>query len=269
MKLGVFDSGLGGLLIAKAIRENMPNLDMVYFGDTRHLPYGNRSLDTIYDYSCHSMDFLFGEMDCNLVVVACNTVSAAALRRMQQNYLVQKYPDRRILGVVVPTLESALDSGYKNLGLIATNFTVQSNVYRDELVKIDPAIVIHQANTPLLVPLIENDGLPWVDSVLEHYLHPLQQLKIECLILGCTHYVFLKDRIARIMGADVSILSQDEIIPAKLEDYLWRHPEIDGKISRGGSVRFFISEITQGYLNAARKIYGRDIEIELRSGDAV
>lgn len=262
MKLGVFDSGLGGLLIAKSIREHIPDIDMMYFGDTLHLPYGNRSLDAIYAYSCRAVDFLFSE-GCNLIVVACNTVSASALRRMQQVYLPQNYPDRRILGVVVPTLECAIDRGYRKIGLIGTNYTVKSNVYAEELQKINPNISIYQAAAPLLVPLIENEGMPWIDSVLEHYLRPILAQNIEGLILGCTHYVFLKDNIASIAGKDVSLLAQDEIIPEKLTDYLRRHPEISNPIGRSGQSEFFVSDITQGYKNAAYKMYGREIDIRL------
>lgn len=171
MKLGVFDSGLGGLLIARAIRETLPDVDMVYFGDTLHLPYGNRSVEAIYAYSRNAMDFLFAQ-DCQLVVTACNTVSASALRPLQQVYLPARFPDRRILGVVVPTLECCLDRGYKNLGVIATHHIVRSGIYAAELTKLDPAIKIHQQATPLLVPMIENDGMKWIRPVLEEYLAP-------------------------------------------------------------------------------------------------
>ncbi len=261
MKLGILDSGLGGLLIAKSIKERQPDLDIVYFGDTLHLPYGNRSSGTIYEYSRRAIEFLF-EQDCNLIITACNTISASALRKLQQVYLPSSaYSDRRILGVVVPTLECAIDKGYKNLGLIATNYTVKSNIYEEELQKIDPEIKIHQINTPLLVPLIENDGEEWLDSVLEHYLAPLKKHEVECLILGCTHYPFLKTQIQKIMGRNIMLIAQDEIIPEKLQDYLNRHPEISNEISRTGRADFMVSDITEGYKNAARKIYNDNINI--------
>ena len=262
MKLGIFDSGLGGLLIAKSIREHIPDIDIVYFGDTLHLPYGKRSKKSIYEYSKSAIEFLF-EADCNLIITACNTVSASALRQLQQEYLPNsQYADRRILGVVVPTLECAIELAHKNIGVIATNYTVHSNIYEEELQKIDNDINIFQVNTPLLVPLIENDGEQWLDSVLEHYLTPLLDKNIECLILGCTHYPFLKDKIRRIVGEDISLISQDEIIPLKLEEYLARHPDISDKITRNGSAKFMVSDITEGYIRAARKIYGEEINIE-------
>lgn len=262
MKLGIFDSGLGGLVIAKSIREKMLDIDILYFGDTLHLPYGNKSSETIYAYSKRAIEFLF-EQDCNLIITACNTVSASALRRLQQEYLPSSpYAHRRILGVVVPTLECAIDKGYKRLGVIATNYTVKSNIFEDELKKIDPEIKIFQENTPLLVPLIENKGMPWIDPILAHYLNAFDDKNIECLILGCTHYPYLKDKIASLIGADVDIISQDEIIPDKLSDYLHRHPEIADKITNKGQIEFLISDMTDGYKHAAKAIYKSDIALE-------
>lgn len=269
MKLGIFDSGLGGLLIAKSIRAHLPDVDILYFGDTLHLPYGNRSSEAIYEYSKRAMEFLFAE-DCNLIVTACNTVSASALRQLQQQYLPNsQYSDRRILGVVVPTLETAIDRGYKRLGVIATNYTIESGIYPDELQKIDPEIQIFQKNTPLLVPLIENNGAQWLPSVLEHYLEPLLEHKIECLILGCTHFPFLKEDIKRIIGNNVSLISQDDIIPQKLMDYLKRHPEISDKITTAGTSEFLVSDITKGYGDAAEYIYQSPIPIKHARFDAI
>jgi len=262
MKLGVFDSGLGGLLIAKSLHAALNDIDILYFGDTLHLPYGNRSSQAIYEYSKRAVDFMFSQ-DCALIITACNTVSASALRQLQQQYLPNsKYSDRRILGVVVPTLETAIDRGYKCLGVIATNYTIQSNIYGQELHKIDPDIKIFQAHTPLLVPLIENEGEQWLDSVLEHYLSHILDNDIECLILGCTHYPFLKDKIRKIIGDDISLISQDEIIPLKLIDYLSKHREISQKIGNNGTMEFLVSDVTQGYLNAVKRIYNSEIDVK-------
>ncbi|MEZ5919043.1 MAG: glutamate racemase [Alphaproteobacteria bacterium] len=214
MKLGIFDSGLGGLMIAEAINRHLSALDTVYLGDTLHLPYGNRSEDTIYECTRAAMEFLLGAQDCRLVIVACNTASAAALRRLQQEWLPVHYPERRILGVVVPTLEAALERGARHIGLIGTNYIVHSEIYPQELRKINPAIRFEQQATPLLVPLIEHDGAPWLDSVLAHYLAPLLAQQVETLILGCTHYVCLKETIRTQTGLDV--ISQDEIIPLEV-----------------------------------------------------
>ena len=261
MKLGVFDSGLGGILIARAIRARIPDIDMMYLGDTLNLPYGNRSEEAIYAHARSCVEALF-QQGCNLIVVACNTVSASALRRLQQQYLSKTYPGRRILGVVVPTIEEALDRGYQKLGLIGTNYTVASNIYEVELRKINPSIEIEQRNTPLLVPLIEHDGEAWIDDVLEAYLQGLE--RCEALLLGCTHYVHLKDRIRA--AYDFDVLSQDEIIPHKLEDYLARHPEIAKQILRRGNIEFYVTDLTPGYQENASVLFGQNIELKLLEG---
>lgn len=262
MKLGIFDSGLGGLLVAKSIHETMPDIDIVYFGDTMNLPYGNKSSETIYELSKRGVEFLF-EQDCALIVIACNTISASALRRLQQEYLPNsQYADRRILGVVVPTLEYAIDEDCARLGVIGTNYTIKSNIYKDELQKLNPDMQIFQLNTPLLVPLIENEGMKWLPSVLEDYLEPLITQNIECLILGCTHYPFLRNMIQEIIGDNIKIIGQDKIIPEKLKNYLERHLEIAEKITESGHIDFLVSDITDGYRSAAQKIYKDNIAIE-------
>ncbi len=261
MKLGVFDSGLGGVLIARAIREAFPELDIVYLGDTVHLPYGNRSEGSIYECAKACMEALFAQ-DCNLIIMACNTASASALRRLQQEYLPGAYPDRRILGVVVPTIEEAIDRGYSKLGLIGTNYTVSSNVYPEELQKINPEISIVQKNTPLLVPLIEHDGGAWLDDVLADYLKGFED--VETLLLGCTHYVHLKDRIRA--RYDFDVLSQDEIIPRKLGQYFDNHPEIYDVIDRGGRNDFYVTDLTPHYEASASELFGKAITLKKLEG---
>lgn len=262
MKLGVFDSGLGGLLIAKAIQERMPDMDMLYAGDTLHLPYGNRSPETIYEYTRNAIEFLF-EQDCAMIVVACNTASAGPLRRLQQEYLPNsRFSERRILGVIVPTLEYAIEKGHQAVGLIATNHTIRSNIYDEELRKINPDIKLVQISAPLLVPMIENDGVQWIDPVLEHYLQPMKDAGVQSLIFGCTHYSLIRDKIRAVMGADVELILQDDIIPGKLEDYLARHQEISQKISRNGKARFLVSDTTPAYERMAVQVYGSQLRIE-------
>lgn len=259
MKLGIFDSGLGGLLITKAIQQVLPDIDLIYLGDTLHLPYGNRSEEAIYTYTERCIDYLF-QQDCQLIIVACNTASASALRKLQQGYLKQNYPDRRILGVVVPTIEAALDQGVEKLGLIGTNYTVRSNVYEEELRKINPAISLTQVNTPLLVPLIEYDGMDFIAPVLEKYLGSMFEAGVQSLILSCTHYVCLKDMIRDRTG--LSVLSQDEVIPGKLIDYLDRHPEVSEKITRRGEAQFLVTDYTPHYAHAAKALYGENLNLE-------
>lgn len=257
MRLGVFDSGLGGLVIAKAVRRELPRHDMLYLGDTLHVPYGSRSRDVIFDFTRQAVDYMFRQ-DCGLIVVACNTASASALRRIQQEYLPDRYPDRRVLGVIVPTLETAMEKGYRRLGLIGTSHIVQADIYRLELQKLDPEIRIFQQAAPLLVPMIEQGGMKWIRPVLESYLEPLLAQDIDCLLLGCTHYPYLKDMIREMIPASVDILSQDEIVPAKLADYLRRHPEIDGSLSKTGKTEFAVTDLTDSYRETMRRVYEND-----------
>lgn len=262
MKLGIFDSGLGGLVIARAVRDVMPDIDILYYGDTLHVPYGNRSREAIYEYTRRSMSWMF-DQGCALIVVACNTASATALRRMQQTWLphIDFDTPHNIIGIVVPTLETAIERGHHNLGLIGTNYLVGSNVYPDELSKINSNIILHQISTPLLVPLIENQGERWVSDILGHYLEPLLERDIECLMLGCTHYPAVKNEVRAIIGHDIDLISQDEIIPAKLSDYLDRHPEYKEQIGFNGNAEFYVSDLTDSYKAAARRIFGDNIEI--------
>lgn len=258
MKIGVFDSGLGGLLITRAIRSYLPQYDYVYMGDTLHMPYGSRSRDAIYLYSKESMRVLFEEQNCNLIILACNSASAHALRRLQQEYLPAHYPDRRILGVIIPTVEEVIERKYYRIGLLGTQQTVHSGTYREEILKLDNQISMFQKASPLLVPMIEHDGLKWVKPILESYLSPLVDKGIDSLILGCTHYPYLKSEIRSILGDKIDVLSQDEIIPHKLSDYLKRHPEIERKLSRKSSIQVHFTDITEHYKNSAKQILEND-----------
>lgn len=262
MKIGVFDSGLGGLMIARAIKRHMPGYDMVYLGDTLHVPYGKRSQEAIYTYTKNAVEFLFRQ-DCQLIILACNTASAAALRRLQQEYLPKAYPERRILGVVVPTLETCVDEGHKNIGLIATEYTIQSDIYAQELQKINPAIKLTSQATPLLVPLIEHKGMKWMEMILRDYMRPLIEADIEACVLGCTHYVYIKDMIQQVCGDHVKVISQDEIIPLKLADYLQRHSEMDLLLGKSGSLEFYITDKTADYKDTTKTLYDADVDVQL------
>ncbi len=261
MKIGIFDSGLGGLVLAKAITDALPHYDTIYLGDTLHVPYGPRSGEAIYHFTERAVDFLF-QQDCGLVIIACNTASASALRRLQQTWLPQHYPERRVLGVVVPTVEQALETGHKNLGVIATSFVVNSDTYGVELGKIDDRIAIHACATPLLVPLIENNGLHYVEPILRDYVQPLIDKHIDALILGCTHYPLLKPLLKTILPPTIDLISQDDFIPAKVADYLQRHPEIEQTLSRGQTHRFCVTDLAKSYQAMANQIYGQPLLLE-------
>jgi glutamate racemase len=257
-KIGIFDSGLGGLYIARAIRAAMPQYDYVYLGDTLNVPYGGRSLEAIYKLSEAAMRFLFEEHNCDLVVIACNTASVTALRKLQREFLVNEYPDRRILGVIVPTLESATELGATQIGLIATEYTVRSRIYDEEISKITPRAQIYAQPTPLLVPLIEHHGEKYMDMVLEDYLEPLIEQGLDSLILGCTHYIAIKDRVRTLTRHRVRVLSQDEIIPPKLKDYLQRHPEMEQRLSKNSTFQVYATDVNASFLKNIEKLMGQE-----------
>ncbi len=265
MKIGIFDSGLGGLIITKAISDRLPTYDTIYYGDTLNVPYGSRSPEAVLNHTQAAMDVLFAQ-ECQLIVMACNTANASSLQKLQQTYLPRTYPDRRILGVVIPTLETAHERQYTRIGVLATQSLVSSKVYEEELHKINPKIQVFSQSCPLLVPLIENDGLKWIDPILQEYLEPLLQNNVEAIILGCTHYPLLKTHIQKFLEkTSIELISQDEIIPDKLADYLVRHPEIEGSLSQEGRHEFFVSDLTDAYSKTAHYIYGQDVPLSLIS----
>ena len=261
-KIGIFDSGLGGLYVGRAVRTLLPQYDYVYLGDTLNVPYGGRSYEGIYNLTRAAMRFLIEEQDCDLVIIACNTASVTALRKLQTEFLPEFHPDKRILGVIVPTLESATELGATQIGLIATDYTVRSKIYDEEIVKINAHAKIYAQATPLLVPLIENQGDKYMDMVLNDYLAPLLAEGLDSLILGCTHYVSVKDRVRDITRHRIRVLSQDEIIPPKLKDYLSRHPEMAERLAQNATFNAFITDDNPGTINNIRDLVGDDVQIE-------
>ncbi len=261
-KIGVFDSGLGGLYIAKALQQALPEYDYVYLGDTFNVPYGGRSSENIYQLSENAIKALFEQKECDLVIVACNTASVSALRKLQREFLVNNYPDKRILGVIVPTLESATELGATQIGLIATEYTVRSKIYDEEITKITPSARIFGVATPLLVPLIEHHGEKYMDMVLQDYLEPILAEGLDSLILGCTHYVSIKDRIRTLTNHRVRILSQDEIIPPKLKTYLLHHPEMEERLSKHNEFTVCATSVNEGYARNVENIMGKKLPIQ-------
>lgn len=261
-KIGIFDSGLGGLYVARAIYQSMPQYDYVYLGDTLNVPYGGRSFDAIYNLSEAAIRNLFDVHSCDLVVIACNTASVTALRKLQREFLVNYYPDKRILGVIVPTLESATELGATQIGLIATEYTVRSKIYEEEIAKITPRATIYGQPTPLLVPLIENQGDKYMDMILSDYLEPLIEQGLDSLILGCTHYIAIKERVRDLTRHRVRVLSQDEIIPPKLKDYLERHPEMEERLGQNGSFKILATDINPSFLRNVEKLMGNEADAE-------
>lgn len=255
MKIGVFDSGLGGLAVARAIRARLPQYDYLYLGDTKRVPYGGRSQETIHEFTVQALDFLFAQ-DCRIVVLACNTASSEALRRSQQQYLPARYPERRVLGVTIPCAEDA--ARFDRVAVLGTRATVASGVYPREIQARNPSAQVFQLATPLLVPLLENGGDKYLDTVLEDYIRALPDA--QALVLGCTHYGVLADRV-RGRGTWTVIRAEDSV-PPKLADYLERHPEHEQVLSRGESFRAIATDLPPAYEELAVRFFGEPIALE-------
>jgi len=250
MKVGIFDSGLGGLLILKSFlaRRKLNKYDYIFLGDTKNLPYGNKSEREVFRLALKGIDFLF-KNDCELVIIACNTISAESLRRIQQKYLPKsKFINRHVLGVVRPTVETVSKKS-KIVGVIGTNRTIESNAYLREFKKYHPKLQVYQRATPLLVPIIESGNLDKLDEVLDHYLKPLIRRNIDTLVLGCTHYGLVSDRIKKCLGNSVKLISQNEILPKKLESYLINHKKVEKKLSQNQTTKLFVTKQNRGYRN--------------------
>ncbi|OGG86010.1 glutamate racemase [Candidatus Kaiserbacteria bacterium RIFOXYB1_FULL_46_14] len=268
-KIGLFDSGLGGLTILKAVTKALPQYDYVFFGDTAHLPLGDKTEEEIFEYTRAGVEELF-ERDCALVIIACNTASAETMRRLQDTFLPQKYPDRRILGVIIPTVEELIESKSKKALLLATKRTVESGKYGRELLKYGSDIELHSVATPELVPLIESgksaEAANLAIKIIEDQLNGIGE--IDTVILGCTHYAKFKDDLRRAFpsampaqagqttSATLKILSQDEIIPHKLALYLLNHPEIESRLSRDSTRSIHLSVHRPDYDQIAADLLG-------------
>lgn len=245
-RIGVFDSGYGGLTILQEFRQLLPEYDWLYLGDNARAPYGTRSFDLVFDFTRQAVDHLFRQ-GCRLVILACNTASAKALRSIQQQVLPKDWPGRRVLGVIRPTVEAVVDiTVTRHVGLLATPGTVDSHSYKFELEKTGPDIILTETPCPMWVPLIEageadGDGADWfVKKYIDRTLN--QDPDIDTLLLGCTHYPLLLPKIQKFVPPGITILPQGKIVARSLADYLHRHPEIDNLCSRNGSVIFDTTE---------------------------
>lgn len=253
--IGVFDSGYGGLTILKEIREALPEYDYVYLGDNARTPYGTRSFDVVYEFTREAVEALFAR-GCHLVILACNTASAKALRSIQQKDLPGWDESRRVLGVIIPTVE-ALGSISKNgnIGVLGTPGTVSSGTYDIEIAKFFPQFRTVSVECPMWVPLVENREYdsPGADYFVEKYVEELfaQEPEIDTIILGCTHYPLLIDKIRRQVADRATIVTQGELVAASLRDYLQRHPEMDSKCTRGGSCTYLTTENPDKFIDLA------------------
>jgi len=262
--IGIFDSGYGGLTVMKEIVKQLPQYDYVYLGDNARAPYGNRSFDTVYRYTLQCVEWFF-DQGCPLVILACNTASAKALRTIQQNDLPKINPNNRVLGVIRPTTEIiGRFTKTRKIGVLATNGTVQSGSYLIEIEKFFPDITVYQEACPMWVPIIENNEhqQPGADYFIKkHVDHIVQRdTDIDTLLLACTHYPLVRNKIARYAPANVAIVSQGEIVATSLQDYLQRHGDIENRLSKHGLRQFFTTDSTEDFDNHASIFYGEQVQ---------
>jgi glutamate racemase len=264
--IGIFDSGYGGLTVFKSIIPEMPEYDYIYFGDNARAPYGDHSFETVYRYTLDCVEWLFAQ-GCSLVILACNTASAKALRSIQQNVLPHKYPNHRVLGVIRPTAEVINQYTKSNkVGVFGTRGTVKSASYQLEINKLYPQIEVVQQSCPMWVPLIENNEhlKPGADYFVQAYLNKLLQktADIDCILLACTHYPLIIPKLEAYLPKQVTLLSQGDIVARSLKDYLSRHPEIESELSCSGGRRFVTSGDTAVFDTLGSLFFGAAIKSE-------
>ncbi|PWB38894.1 MAG: glutamate racemase [Parcubacteria group bacterium] len=263
--IGIFDSGFGGLTIFGDIERQLPEYDYIYLGDNARAPYGNHSQELIYEYTRQAVDYLFNQ-GCDLIILACHTASAEALRKLQQEYLPKNWPGKNVLGVIRPIAEEAirLSSG-KKVAVIGTQSTIDSQSYIREIQHQDPSIAVIQQACPLLVPIIEEGQIqaPSTRQILRDYLESIKEAKPDVLILGCTHYGWLYDIINKLLGGQVQILDSGRIVAEKLADYLARHSDLVKKSLAEPQRIFLTTDDNKKFDRAAQKWLGREIKSQI------
>jgi len=261
--IGVFDSGYGGLTVLKEIVRRLPQYDYIYLGDNSRAPYGNRSFETVYHYTLQCVQWLF-DQGCPLVILACNTASAKALRTIQQNDLPKIDSAKRVLGVIRPTSEIIGQYTKNNkVGILATKGTVQSQSYVIEINKFFPSVHVEQEACPMWVPLVENKEHEGhgADYFIRKNVGELlkKNRNIDTILLACTHYPLLKKKIEEYVPVDVTILSQGEIVANSLADYLERHPEIEQQLGQFAHRRFYTTDDTVDFDSQAETFFGEPV----------
>lgn len=264
--IGVFDSGYGGLTILNKIREALPEYDYIYLGDNARTPYGTRSFEIVYEFTLQAVSKLF-EQGCHLVILACNTASAKALRSIQMNDLPGMDPERRVLGVIRPTVECIGEmTRSRHIGLLATAGTIKSESYPMEVHKLFPDIEVNGVACPMWVPLVENneaqsDG---ADYFIRKYIDQLlkKDAQIDTVILGCTHYPLLLPKIRKYIPNSIRVIAQGEYVAESLKDYLHRHPEMDAKCTKNSSCVFYTTEAEEKFIESASAFLNQQIDVK-------
>lgn len=264
--IGVFDSGYGGLTILSEIQKLLPQYDYIYLGDNSRAPYGTRSFDVVYEFTKQAVLALF-DQGCNLVILACNTASAKALRTIQQNDLPYINPNKRVLGIIRPTAEIIGNiTKTRHIGIVGTPGTIQSESYSIEISKLHPDIIVNSHACPMWVPIVENnefntEGADYfikkdLDSILN------SDKEIDTLILGCTHYPLLIDKIKQYAPSELQILSQGTYVAESLENYLSRHPEIEDSCTKNGNTQYYTTESASKFKESASIFLNKEIEVK-------
>ena len=263
-KIGIFDSGYGGLTILRAIKDLLPEYSFVYLGDNSRAPYGDRSFDVVHEYTLQCTDWLFNH-DCDLVILACNTASAKALREIQQTDLPKRADSKRVLGVIRPTTEQIghyTKTGH--IGIVGTKGTVQSHSYAIEIGHFFPDLSIHQEACPIWVHLIENElmGAPGSDYFVQYHLDRLfsREKRIDTLLLACTHYPLLYSTIQRYLPKGVRVISQGPLVAQSLKQYLHRHSVFNRRLSKKGELEFYTTDSNLRFDQIGSNFFAADIQ---------
>lgn len=264
--IGVFDSGYGGLTILDKIREVLPEYDYIYLGDNARAPYGTRSFEVVYEFTRQAVNKLF-DMGCHLVILACNTASAKALRSIQMNDLPQIDPARRVLGVIRPTVEYVGEiSKNQHIGVLATAGTIKSESYPLEIHKLFPEIQVSGTACPMWVSLVENNESQdeGADYFIRKYIDQLlsKDPQIDTVILGCTHFPILLPKIRQYIPDHISVIAQGEYVAESLKDYLKRHPEMDAKCTKNGNCQFYTTEAEEKFSESASTFLKQQISVK-------
>ena len=264
--IGIFDSGYGGLTILEQIRRQLPNYDYLYLGDNARSPYGTRSFEVVYEFTLQAVQWLFRQ-GCQLVILACNTASAKALRTIQQKDLPLIDPERRVLGVIRPTVENINKiTNSLHVGILGTQGTIASNSYPLEIEKLFPDIFVEGEACPMWVSLVENNEYdkPGADYFIKQHIENIlnKDSRIDTLILACTHYPLLEKKIRKFLPEGIRLVSQGQLVAESLEDYLHRHPEIESKCSKTGACHYYTTESEEKFASMASIFLKGDIKAE-------
>ncbi len=256
--IGIFDSGIGGLTVVRAIMDELPGYDIIYFGDTARTPYGTKSGQTVIDYAVQNTQFLINQ-GAKAIIMACNTASSVATDTLKKNFTLP------IFEVITPAVNRALKETKKSvIGVIGTRATISSGIYEKKIKEQNPDARVYCAACPLLVPLVEEGWLkkPETRQIVKKYLHPLKTKQIDTLILGCTHYPILKSIIQHKIGKRVRIISSSTAVAEQIKNFLLSSPGIDRKLAKNGKSDFFVSDLTPQFEKTAKSVIRQPIHLK-------